>query len=155
MLPFIEVWSILSTNMKSRNFKSFCTTRLYFPWPIWWKSPWAAGALHYEMDIGVRLRLPNTAAFGESEEKKVRGIRWEQAKMSQNYQKVPKLCDLSMIIAPDLKENKIKNWVSFGIKISIFLKNWRLWVTAHNFVKTMRSLGEIVKIYVVFGWGRC
>ncbi len=29
------------------------------------------GALRYEMDIGVRLRLPNPGAFGESEEKKV------------------------------------------------------------------------------------
>ena len=73
--------------------------------------------------------------------------------MSQNYQKVPKLCDLSMKIAPDLKEKKsvfvtknFKNWASFGVKISIFLTKWRLLVTAHNFVKTMRSLGEIVKI---------
>ena len=29
------------------------------------------GALQYEMDIGVRLRLPNPGAFNESEEKKV------------------------------------------------------------------------------------
>ncbi len=29
------------------------------------------GELQYEMDIGVRLRLPNPGAFGEREEKKV------------------------------------------------------------------------------------
>ncbi len=28
------------------------------------------GALQYEMDTGVRLKLPNTRAFSESEEKK-------------------------------------------------------------------------------------
>ena len=33
------------------------------------------GTLQYEMDIGVRLRLPNPGAFGESEEKTNGGIR--------------------------------------------------------------------------------
>ncbi len=45
--------------------------------------------------------------------------------MSQNYQNVPKVCDLSVKIAPDL--------------------------TGHNFVKKYGVLGEIVKIYGVFG----
>ena len=36
---------------------------------------WGREALQYEMDIGVRLRLPNTGAFGESEEKKKWGYR--------------------------------------------------------------------------------
>ena len=44
--------------------------------------------------------------------------------MSQNYQNFPKFCDLSVKIAPDLKENLVfvaknfKNWASFG-----FIKN--------------------------------
>ncbi len=35
-----------------------------------------------------------------------------------------------------------KNWASFGVKISIFLKKWRLWVTEYNFLTK----------YEVFGW---
>ncbi len=78
--------------------------------------------------------------------------------------KFSKIFDLSLKIAPDLKEKWVfvvfvaknfKNWASFGVKMSIFLKKWGLWVTAHNFVKNMGYLGEIVKIYGVFGWGRC
>ena len=39
-----------------------------------------------------------------------------------------------------------KNWVSFGVIISIFLKKWGLWVTAHNFVK--KILGLSVRLYM-------
>ena len=47
------------------------------------------GALQYEMDIGVRLRLPNPGAFGDSERREKKSGasgEKEQVKMSQNYQ---------------------------------------------------------------------
>ncbi len=58
------------------------------------------------MDIGVRLRLPNPVAFGESEEKTKWGhrVRAGQNDPRQNYQNFPKFCDLSLKIAPDLKK---------------------------------------------------
>ncbi len=78
--------------------------------------------------------------------------------MSQNYQYVPKLCDLSVKIAPDVKENrfslqkKFKYWAPFGIKISIFSEQMgALGDTTQFCEKNMGSLGEIVKIYGVFG----
>ena len=63
--------------------------------------------------------------------------------MRQNYQNFPKFCDLPVKIAPDLKvfvPKKIKNWASFRVKISIFLKQLGLWVTAHTFVKKIWGL---------------
>ena len=74
--------------------------------------------------VGVRLRLPNPGAFGESEEKKSGGIGSEQIKMSQSYQNFPKFGNLSVKIAPDLKgkigfvaKKKKKKWASFQGRI--------------------------------------
>ena len=88
--------------------------------------------------------------------------------MSQNYQNFPKFCDLSVKVAPDLKfkekigfrfEKKIKNWASFGVKISIFLKKWGLWMTAHNFcgkiwglwVRLEKYMGLLVRTMLKIG----
>ena len=68
---------------------------------------WWMGGGHFNMKwIDARLRLPNPGAFGESEETKSEGTGSESlmCQNSQNYQNFPNSFDLSVKIAPDLKE---------------------------------------------------
>ncbi len=82
-----------------------------------------------------------------------------EAKMSQNYQNVPKFCDLSVKITPDLKKKlvfvakRFKNWVSLASKFQFFRKIVALGGDSTQFCKTMRSLGEIVKNMLFLGEG--
>ena len=82
----------------------------------------SGGALQYEMDMGVRLRLPNPGAFGESEEKKIWGHR---VRVGQSD---PKLSKFSKILWP-FGENGSKFDESFRIfqkkseVFDVFVKN--------------------------------
>ncbi len=99
------------------------------------------------MDIGVRLRLSNPGAFGESEEEKKWGHR---VRAGQNE---PKLSKFSKMLRP-LGENSSRFEEKNGFRCKKFqklgfiwrqnvhfLKKMGLWVTAHNFMTNMGSLG--------------
>ena len=67
--------------------------------------------------------------------------------MSQNYQYLPKFCDLSVKIAPDLKKKFGFRYKKIQLKIGRHLVT----VKISNFLKKWGSLGGSVKIYGVFG----
>ena len=82
--------------------------------------------------------------------------------MSQNYQKFPKFCNLSVKIAPDIwRKNRFSSSCEKFPKLGVisrlnfnFSEKLGSWVTAHNFEKkNMGSLGELVKIYGSLGEG--
>ena len=101
------------------------------------------GALQYEIDIGVRLRLPNPGTFGESEKKKKVGASSE----SRNYQNLPN------ILRP-FSENSCIFEGKIGFRCEKFQKlgviwrqnvnfpaKWGLCVTEHNFGKKYGVFG--------------
>ena len=94
------------------------------------------GALQYEMDIhvGVRLRLPNPGAFGERREKK-----WgHRVRAGQNE---PKLSKFSKIFRP-FGENSSRFEGKIGFRCEKFQKLGVIWRQNVNFSEKMGALGD-------------